>query len=126
MSDAPSSMRPPLTQLFASCRPGSPSTYQRDPVQTTNTQLTASYMWGLAKRLSCKIFKASTSEVSAEALDDSLYALQSTIPHRTRSSLQRLRLQPPAGGPGLQFLYPGENDGVGLREALLRRWTGSP
>jgi UDP-glucuronate decarboxylase len=44
--------------------PASPVHYQYDPVQTTKTSvLGAINMLGLAKRLRCKIFQASTSEV---------------------------------------------------------------
>jgi UDP-glucuronate decarboxylase len=44
--------------------PASPIHYQRDPVQTTKTTVHGAInMLGLAKRLRCKIFQASTSEV---------------------------------------------------------------
>jgi UDP-glucuronate decarboxylase len=44
--------------------PASPIHYQHDPVQTTKTSvLGAINMLGLAKRLGCRIFQASTSEV---------------------------------------------------------------
>ena len=44
--------------------PASPVHYQRDPIQTTKTSvLGALNMLGLAKRLGCPIFQASTSEV---------------------------------------------------------------
>jgi UDP-glucuronate decarboxylase len=44
--------------------PASPIQYQRDPVQTTKTTVHGAInMLGLAKRLRCKIFQASTSEV---------------------------------------------------------------
>ena len=44
--------------------PASPIHYQHDPVQTTKTAvLGAINMLGLAKRLKCKIFQSSTSEV---------------------------------------------------------------
>jgi UDP-glucuronate decarboxylase len=44
--------------------PASPIHYQRDPVQTTKTTVHGAInMLGLAKRLKCKIFQASTSEV---------------------------------------------------------------
>lgn len=44
--------------------PASPVHYQRDPVQTTKTAVHGAInMLGLAKRLSCRIFQASTSEV---------------------------------------------------------------
>src|SRR4029079_14710217 len=46
-----------------SCR-GSPIHYQHDPVQTTKTSVHGAInMLGLAKRLKCGIFQASTSEV---------------------------------------------------------------
>jgi UDP-glucuronate decarboxylase len=44
--------------------PASPIHYQRDPVQTTKTTVHGAInVLGLAKRLKCKIFQASTSEV---------------------------------------------------------------
>jgi UDP-glucuronate decarboxylase len=44
--------------------PASPIHYQRDPVQTTKTTVHGAInMLGLAKRLGCRIFQASTSEV---------------------------------------------------------------
>jgi UDP-glucuronate decarboxylase len=44
--------------------PASPIHYQRDPVQTTKTTVHGAInMLGLAKRLKCKIFQSSTSEV---------------------------------------------------------------
>jgi UDP-glucuronate decarboxylase len=44
--------------------PASPIHYQRDPVQTTKTTVHGAInMLGLAKRLKCKIFQASTSEI---------------------------------------------------------------
>lgn len=44
--------------------PASPIHYQHDPVQTTKTSVHGAInMLGLAKRLKCKIFQASTSEV---------------------------------------------------------------
>ena len=50
--------------IYNLASPASPIHYQRDPVQTTKTSvLGAINMLGLAKRLSVKIFQASTSEV---------------------------------------------------------------
>src|ERR1041384_3133348 len=44
--------------------PASPTHYQQDPVQTTKTSVHGAInMLGLAKRLRCRIFQASTSEV---------------------------------------------------------------
>ena len=44
--------------------PASPIHYQHDPVQTTKTSVHGAInMLGLAKRLDCRIFQASTSEV---------------------------------------------------------------
>jgi UDP-glucuronate decarboxylase len=44
--------------------PASPVHYQRDPIQTTKTSVHGAInMLGLAKRLNCRIFQASTSEV---------------------------------------------------------------
>jgi UDP-glucuronate decarboxylase len=50
--------------IFNLACPASPIHYQHDPVQTTKTSVIGSInMLGLAKRLGCKIFQASTSEV---------------------------------------------------------------
>jgi UDP-glucuronate decarboxylase len=53
-----------VDEIYNLACPASPIHYQRDPVQTTKTSvLGAINMLGLAKRLHCKIFQASTSEV---------------------------------------------------------------
>jgi UDP-glucuronate decarboxylase len=53
-----------VDQIFNLACPASPIHYQRDPVQTTKTNvLGAINMLGLAKRLKIKILQASTSEV---------------------------------------------------------------
>ncbi len=53
-----------VDEIFNLACPASPIHYQHDPVQTTKTSvLGAINMLGLAKRLKCKIFQASTSEV---------------------------------------------------------------
>ena len=50
--------------IFNLACPASPIHYQRDPVQTTKTSVHGAInMLGLAKRLRCPIFQASTSEV---------------------------------------------------------------
>ena len=51
-------------QIYNLACPASPVHYQHDPVQTTKTSVHGAInMLGLAKRLKCKIFQASTSEV---------------------------------------------------------------
>jgi UDP-glucuronate decarboxylase len=53
-----------VDEIYNLACPASPVHYQYDPVQTTKTSvLGAINMLGLAKRLKCKIFQASTSEV---------------------------------------------------------------
>ncbi|MBC7281945.1 UDP-glucuronic acid decarboxylase family protein [Hoeflea sp.] len=53
-----------VDEIYNLACPASPVHYQHDPVQTTKTSvLGAINMLGLAKRLQCKIFQASTSEV---------------------------------------------------------------
>ncbi len=53
-----------VDEIFNLACPASPIHYQHNPVQTTKTSvLGALNMLGLAKRLKCKIFQASTSEV---------------------------------------------------------------
>lgn len=53
-----------VDEIYNLACPASPIHYQHDPVQTTKTSvLGAINMLGLAKRLMCKIFQASTSEV---------------------------------------------------------------
>jgi UDP-glucuronate decarboxylase len=50
--------------IFNLACPASPVHYQHDPVQTTKTSVHGAInMLGLAKRLKCRIFQASTSEV---------------------------------------------------------------
>ena len=51
-------------EIYNLACPASPVHYQHDPVQTTKTSVHGAInMLGLAKRLGCKIFQASTSEV---------------------------------------------------------------
>ena len=51
-------------EIFNLACPASPIHYQHDPVQTTKTSVHGAInMLGLAKRLRCRIFQASTSEV---------------------------------------------------------------
>jgi len=51
-------------QIYNLACPASPIHYQHDPVQTTKTSVIGAInMLGLAKRLKCPIFQASTSEV---------------------------------------------------------------
>jgi UDP-glucuronate decarboxylase len=53
-----------VDQIYNLACPASPIHYQHDPVQTTKTSIHGAInMLGLAKRLRCKIFQASTSEV---------------------------------------------------------------
>lgn len=53
-----------VDEIFNLACPASPVHYQHDPVQTTKTSVHGAInMLGLAKRLDCKIFQASTSEV---------------------------------------------------------------
>jgi UDP-glucuronate decarboxylase len=53
-----------VDEIFNLACPASPIHYQYDPVQTTKTSVHGAInMLGLAKRLGCKIFQASTSEV---------------------------------------------------------------
>ena len=53
-----------VDEIYNLACPASPIHYQRDPVQTTKTTVHGAInMLGLAKRLKCKIFQASTSEI---------------------------------------------------------------
>ena len=53
-----------VDEIYNLACPASPVQYQHDPVQTTKTCVHGSInMLGLAKRLKCRIFQASTSEV---------------------------------------------------------------
>lgn len=53
-----------VDQIYNLACPASPIHYQHDPVQTTKVSVNGSInMLGLAKRLKCRIFQASTSEV---------------------------------------------------------------
>jgi UDP-glucuronate decarboxylase len=53
-----------VDEIYNLACPASPIHYQHDPVQTTKTSVHGAInMLGLAKRLSCRIFQASTSEV---------------------------------------------------------------
>jgi UDP-glucuronate decarboxylase len=53
-----------VDEIYNLACPASPVHYQRDPVQTTKTSVHGAInMLGLAKRLECRIFQASTSEV---------------------------------------------------------------
>ena len=53
-----------VDQIYNLACPASPVHYQHDPVQTTKTSVIGAInMLGLAKRLKCRIFQASTSEV---------------------------------------------------------------
>lgn len=53
-----------VDEIYNFACPASPIHYQRDPIQTVKTSvLGALNLLGLAKRLGCKIFQASTSEV---------------------------------------------------------------
>ena len=53
-----------VDEIFNLACPASPIHYQHDPVQTVKTSVHGAInMLGLAKRLSARIFQASTSEV---------------------------------------------------------------
>ena len=53
-----------VDQIYNLACPASPIHYQHDPVQTTKTSVHGAInMLGLAKRLKCRVFQASTSEV---------------------------------------------------------------
>jgi UDP-glucuronate decarboxylase len=53
-----------VDEIYNFACPASPIHYQHDPVQTTKTSVHGAInMLGLAKRLKCRIFQASTSEV---------------------------------------------------------------
>lgn len=53
-----------VDEIYNLACPASPIHYQHDPVQTTKTSVHGAInMLGLAKRLGCRIFQASTSEV---------------------------------------------------------------
>ena len=53
-----------VDEIYNLASPASPIHYQHDPVQTTKTNVHGAInMLGLAKRLKCRIFQASTSEV---------------------------------------------------------------
>ncbi|MFZ1108552.1 MAG: UDP-glucuronic acid decarboxylase family protein [Rhodomicrobium sp.] len=53
-----------VDEIYNLACPASPVHYQNDPVQTTKTSVHGAInMLGLAKRLKCRIFQASTSEV---------------------------------------------------------------
>jgi UDP-glucuronate decarboxylase len=53
-----------VDEIYNLACPASPIHYQHDPVQTTKTSVHGAInLLGLAKRLRCKIFQASTSEV---------------------------------------------------------------
>ena len=58
-----------VDEIYNLACPASPVHYQHDPVQTTKTCVHGSInMLGLAKRLKCKIFQASTSEVYGDPI----------------------------------------------------------
>ncbi len=53
-----------VDEIYNLACPASPVHYQHDPIQTTKTSVSGAInMLGLAKRLKCRIFQASTSEV---------------------------------------------------------------
>ena len=59
-----------VDEIYNLACPASPIHYQRDPVQTTKTSvIEAINMLGLAKRLRCRIFQASTSEVYGDPVE---------------------------------------------------------
>ena len=57
-----------VDEIYNLACPASPVHYQHDPVQTTKTSVHGAInILGLAKRLRCKVFQASTSEVYGDA-----------------------------------------------------------
>jgi UDP-glucuronate decarboxylase len=57
-----------VDEIYNLASPASPIHYQYDPVQTTRTSVNGSInMLGLARRLGCRIFQASTSQVYGDA-----------------------------------------------------------
>lgn len=59
-----------VDEIYHLACPASPIFYQKDPVQTTKTNVMGSInMLGLAKRMKCKILLASTSEVYGDPLE---------------------------------------------------------
>jgi len=57
-------LRAEVDEIYNFACPASPLHYQADPIQTIKTSVFGSlHLLGLAKRLQCKIFQASTSEV---------------------------------------------------------------
>jgi UDP-glucuronate decarboxylase len=58
-----------VNEIYNLACPASPIHYQHDPVQTTKTSVHGAInMLGLAKRLKCRIFQASTSEVYGDPI----------------------------------------------------------
>jgi len=58
-----------VDEIYNLACPASPVHYQHDPVQTTKTSVHGAInMLGLAKRLRCRIFQASTSEVYGDPI----------------------------------------------------------
>jgi UDP-glucuronate decarboxylase len=58
-----------VDEIYNLACPASPIHYQHDPIKTTKTSvLGAIHMLGLAKRLKCRVFQASTSEVYGDPL----------------------------------------------------------
>ena len=58
-----------VDEIYNLACPASPIHYQHDPVQTTKTSVHGAInMLGLAKRLKCRIFQASTSEVYGDPI----------------------------------------------------------
>lgn len=58
-----------VDQIYNFACPASPNFYQHDPVQTTKTNVHGAInVLGLAKRLKCKIFQASTSEIYGDPI----------------------------------------------------------
>ncbi len=58
-----------VSEIYNLACPASPLHYQKDPIQTAKTSFLGSLnLLGLAKRLKCKIFQASTSEVYGDPM----------------------------------------------------------
>ena len=111
-----------VDEIYNLACPASPIHYQHDPVQTTKTRVHGAInMLGLAKRLRCRIFQASTSEVygdpsvhpQTEAYWGNVNPIGIRVLLRRRQALRGdavLRLPPPAqarhqGGAHLQYLW---------------------
>ena len=81
-----------VDEIYNLACPASPIHYQHDPVQTTKVNVSGSInMLGLAKRLRCTIFQASTSEVygDPDCSSPARELLGQRQPHRPARLLRR-------------------------------------